>query len=134
MLWQYEQATRNSCKATTAPLLAKARTHGFHDRLIVDECLAGGAVLKVSHCLWRHIEAIKAVVVQHRRGDASASTFARDMVDVLQANSLDRPFAGGWVDHLDASMASMVDDVPASSLHHFMLAASEMSSMFNHDR
>ncbi len=131
LLWQYGRATGDSCDAITAPLLAKARAHGFDDGLIVDECLAGGTVVKRSRRLWPHTEAVKAAVVQHRCGDPSAAAFARDMVDALQRHFLGRPFAAGWIDHLDAAMSPMVDYVPASSLYHLVLAASEMSSAFD---
>ena len=47
------------------------------------------------------------------------------MAGALLDHFLDRPFAGGWVDHIDERRAPLVDYVPASSLYHLFFAAAE---------
>jgi mannose-6-phosphate isomerase len=45
-------------------------------------------------------------------------------------NFLDRPIAGGWIDHLNEARQPLVDYIPASSLYHLFLAAAEMARGF----
>jgi mannose/cellobiose epimerase-like protein (N-acyl-D-glucosamine 2-epimerase family) len=47
------------------------------------------------------------------------------MIDRLLAVFLGRPVAGGWIDHVDANGAPIVDTMPASTLYHVFLAAAE---------
>lgn len=103
-----------------------ARRHGLAPGgLIVDEVAIDGAVTKPSHRVWPHTEAIKAAVAQAARGHAGAQDFASDMAGALMSRFLDRPFAGGWIDHIAADGTPLVDYVPASSLYHLFLAAAE---------
>jgi mannose-6-phosphate isomerase len=88
------------------------------DGLVVDALAPDGSVVKPSHRIWPHCEAIKAAAA---RGDVAA---AEDMAAGLMRHFLDRPFAGGWIDHLSAEGAPLVDYVPASTLYHLVLAAS----------
>ena len=47
---------------------------------------------------------------------------------------LGRPVAGGWIDHVDANGAPMVDFMPASTLYHVFLAAAEADRLWGkHD-
>ncbi|HEX7977899.1 MAG TPA: hypothetical protein VF461_04815, partial [Gemmatimonadaceae bacterium] len=50
------------------------------------------------------------------------------MADTMLERFLDRPFAGGWIDHISADGAPLVDYVPASSLYHLMFAAADASA------
>jgi mannose-6-phosphate isomerase len=52
------------------------------------------------------------------------------MAGALCAHFLDRPFPGGWVDHIDAERRPLVDYVPASSLYHLVFAAAEATRAF----
>jgi len=92
---------------------------------IVDEMTAEKAVMKPSFRLWPHTEAIKAAAVNHIEGDPEALSFARRMAAILFDHFLDTPFIGGWRDQLNPDLTGMVDYVPASSLYHLMLAATE---------
>jgi mannose-6-phosphate isomerase len=94
--------------------------------LIIDELAPDMTVLKPSHRLWPHTEAIKAAVA--RAGDTSALAFAGSMAGGLLGTFLDRPFTGGWIDHVSAEGVPLVDHVPASSLYHLVLAASVAST------
>ena len=93
--------------------------------LIFDEVDVRHRVTKPSHRLWPHTEAIKAAVVRHRRGDAHALPFARRMATLLRVHFLDRPFVGGWTDQITPVGTPAVHYVPASSLYHLFLAATE---------
>ncbi|RYF13451.1 MAG: N-acylglucosamine 2-epimerase [Oxalobacteraceae bacterium] len=93
--------------------------------LIYDEVLANRQVSKPFHRLWPHTEAIKAATVRHREGDPQAMADARQMTDVLALHFLDAPFEGGWTDQISATGEALVDYVPASSLYHLFLAATE---------
>lgn len=103
------------------------------DGLVYDELGTDMAVRKHSHRVWPHTEAIKAAVARAAEGDVAARAFAGAMAERLLGRFLDRPFAGGWVDHVGSSdpahapggHAPLVDYVPASSLYHLFFAASE---------
>jgi len=97
--------------------------------LIYDEVGAGGTVAKPSHRLWPHTEAIKAAAVRHRDGEAGALEEAQWMAALLHAHFLDTPFVGGWTDQIAPAGAPLVDYVPASSLYHLFLAATEADRM-----
>ena len=80
---------------------------------------------KASRRSWPHTEAIKAEVAAAEAGDAEARG-ARGADDrPAVAAFLGRPVAGGWIDHVDANGAPLVDCMPASTLYHVVLAAAE---------
>lgn len=104
-------------------LYASALAHGIAaDGLIIDALSAEGAPITPSHRLWPHTEAIKAAAT--RLDDPAAAGLAQHMTSRLFDTFLDRPFAGGWIDHITPAGAFMVDYVPASSLYHLVLAGS----------
>jgi mannose-6-phosphate isomerase len=112
-------------------LVRKARTGVMREGLIVDELPTNiTAPGKPSHRLWPHTEAIKAVAVQHRFGDSSARPTADLFAGALGRYFLHAPFAGGWIDRVDATGAPLSRDVPASSLYHLTLAATEAAAVF----
>jgi mannose-6-phosphate isomerase len=100
------------------------------DGLVFDEVHAGGQVLKPSHRIWPHTEGAKAAVARQSRGDPEAPAFASLMVAALLEHFLDRPFVGGWIDHVGEDLKPIVDYVPASSLYHIFLAATELARAF----
>lgn len=127
---------RHECAANTSHASWRHRLHSAAARyghvangLIVDEVDAWGIVTKPSHRLWPHTEAIKAAAVRHRAGDPEAYGFAQRMSALLAEHFLDRPFAGGWTDQITQLGAAKVDYVPASSLYHLFLAATEAATM-----
>lgn len=119
------------CHATWRDALhATAARHGHAPGgLIFDEVDAAKRVTKPSHRLWPHTEAIKAATVRHRDGDAAALPFARRMELLLLDRFLDAPFVGGWTDQISAEGEPTVAHVPASSLYHLMLAATEAADL-----
>jgi mannose-6-phosphate isomerase len=106
-----------------------AVVHGLsEDGLVHDELASDGMVRKSSHRLWPHTEAIKAARTRRADGAAGADALAATMADTLLERFLDRPFTGGWIDHISAEGAPLVDYVPASSLYHLMFAAADASA------
>jgi mannose-6-phosphate isomerase len=134
LLREYERLSGDRLGSWRDRLYAVARAHGHAAHgLVYDELAAHEgrvSVCKRSHRVWPHTEAIKAAAARHRDGDAAALPFAQSMARGLLDHFLDRPFAGGWVDHVDAAHAPvahapLVDYVPASSLYHLFFAAAE---------
>jgi mannose-6-phosphate isomerase len=122
LLTEYGRLSGETVAPWIAALDASARAAGFAaNGLIHDEVDADRTVVKPSHRIWPHTEAIKAAVA---RGDRA---LARRMADALRDHFLDRPFAGGWIDQIGADHAPLVGYVPASSLYHLFLAAAEAS-------
>jgi mannose-6-phosphate isomerase len=129
LLAEYEQLAGIELEASRAALYGFAVAHGLSaDGLVHDELASDGSVRKRSHRVWPHTEAIKAAGTRHADGDTAAAALAEGMVDVLLGRFLDRPFVGGWIDHISAEGAPLVDYVPASSLYHLMFAASDASA------
>jgi mannose/cellobiose epimerase-like protein (N-acyl-D-glucosamine 2-epimerase family) len=82
-------------------------------------------VHKASRRCWPHTESIKAEVAAAESGDGEAPARAAQTIDRLLAVFLGRPVSGGWIDHVDANGAPIVDTMPASTLYHVFLAAAE---------
>ena len=131
LLAEYERLSGERLGDWSARLYDVARAHGLsRDGLVLDELDATLVVRKRSHRVWPHTEAIKAAAARHAEGDEQALPFARSMARGLREHFLDRPFAGGWVDHIDEAHRPLVDYVPASSLYHLFFAAAEAAHGF----
>ncbi len=132
LLSEYEKLTGEDLGPWIRQLDSIARRNGFaKNGLIRDELGADMSILKSSHRIWPHTEAAKAAVAKRFMGEGGAAQFASAMIDRLTATFLDRPFAGGWIDHINAEGLPLLDYVPASSLYHLLLAATEMSRGFS---
>ena len=131
LLHEYGQLSGEDLAGQGGSLYDVARRNGIAaDGLVHDEVATDMTVLKPSHRVWPHTEAIKAAAVRHSAGDTAAVQFARAMAQGLLDNFLDRPFEGGWTDHIDESRLPLVDYVPASSLYHLFFAAAEATTSF----
>lgn len=94
------------------------------DGLIRDQLGGDGRVIKNTHRLWPHCEAIKAATVGFRGPqEPAAIRLAESAASALLDCFLGRPFPGGWVDQISADRKAIVDYVPASSLYHLFSAA-----------
>ena len=134
LLREYEKLSGADMRDWSDRLYTVARGHGLSaDGFVFDEIGADMRVLKRSHRVWPHTEAIKAAAARHEAGDPDAWAFAQAMVARLHERFLDRPFPGGWVDHVDGSGTPLVGHVPASSLYHLFFAAAEASAGFTSD-
>ena len=130
LLGDYERLSGEPVGDWADALYDVARRTGFaSDGLIFDEVGKDMRPRKRSHRVWPHTEAIKAAVMRARRGDPAAITLADACAERLLATFLDRPFAGGWIDHVGEAGAPLVDYVPASSLYHLVFAASELATL-----
>jgi mannose-6-phosphate isomerase len=127
LLHEYECLSGDARYADAAARLYEiAQVAGIgDDGLVYDVLTADRAVRASSHRVWPHTEAIKAAVARQAIGDPEACTFAASMARQLLDHFLDVPFAGGWIDHLDARHRPLVSYVPASSLYHLFFAATE---------
>ncbi len=131
LLDRYRRASGEDIGTVGELLHDTAHRHGHHaGGLIHDELDLDLVVVRPSHRLWPHTEAIKAAAVRHRDGDPHAASFANRMAGLLRTHFLDTPFAGGWTDHLAPDLTPLVDYVPASSLYHLFLAAAEADAAF----
>jgi mannose/cellobiose epimerase-like protein (N-acyl-D-glucosamine 2-epimerase family) len=131
LLREFEEIAGADLGRLLALLDSSARESGIGaDGLVFDEVRAGGEVLKRSHRIWPHTEGAKAAVARLARADPEAPAFASMMVAALFENFLDRPFAGGWIDHVGEDLAPIVAFVPASSLYHIFFAATELARVF----
>ena len=123
LLREYEQLSGRSVGRSSDGLYGVAREHGIaSEGLLYDEIATDFSVRKRSHRVWPHTEAIKAAVARHADGDEHALGFGESMAGALLDRFLDRPFAGGWIDHIGDTHAPLVDYVPASTLYHLSFA------------
>ena len=127
LLRDYQSLIGDDVAAIGTRLFDIALAHGVAaSGLLFDEVGDDMRVVKPSHRLWPHTEAIKAAAVRARfDGDPRARALAAAMGHALTDNFLDRPFAGGWIDQIDGEGRALVDYVPASSLYHLFFAAAE---------
>lgn len=95
--------------------------------LIVDEILVDGSVRTASHRLWPMTEAIRAHMVEARRGRPAAAAKAAALADLLFERFLAGAISGGWIDRLDAAGNPAIDFMPASSLYHVLGAIDELT-------
>jgi mannose/cellobiose epimerase-like protein (N-acyl-D-glucosamine 2-epimerase family) len=126
LLGEYRALSGTGLAAESDALYRMAREHGVaRDGMLHDEIDGDYSVVKRSHRVWPHTEAIKAAMTRHAAGDESARPFAESMAGALLDRFLDRPFAGGWIDHVDEVGIPLVDYVPSSTLYHLFFAATE---------
>ena len=130
LLARYQALTGEDVAPLAARLHAIARAHGIApDGLIYDELDTDLRVVKPSHRVWPHCEAIKAALARHEAGDREAPALDEAMAGALLETFLDTPFTGGWTDHIGADRAPLVDYVPASTLYHLFLPAAEAAAL-----
>jgi mannose/cellobiose epimerase-like protein (N-acyl-D-glucosamine 2-epimerase family) len=126
LLREYERLSGAELGRVSDVLYTVARDHGVaDDGLIHDEIATGRSVRRRSHRVWPHTEAIKAAMARHADGDEHALPFAESMAAALLDHFLDKPFSGGWIDHIGQTGLALVDYVPASTLYHLFFAAAE---------
>ncbi|UAK25003.1 AGE family epimerase/isomerase [Sphingomonas nostoxanthinifaciens] len=107
-------------------LRATAISTGFAPSgLIWDEIDAAGSVLRRTHRLWPHCEALKSLAIRDEKGEKTGMTL-HNICTVLLDRFVGRPFAAGWIDCVDEAGRPLSGDVPASSLYHLFLAAAEL--------
>ena len=131
LLRQYEERSGENLEPWIGQLYEISGRSGISaNGLVFDQLALDRNVVKRSHRIWPHTEALKAAVVRQADGDPLAPLFASRMAGTLMDNFLGRPIAGGWIDHLSAKGRPLVDYIPASSLYHLFLAAAEAQRGF----
>jgi mannose-6-phosphate isomerase len=91
--------------------------------LVLDEVALDGTIVGSGHRIWQQTEAIRTCLARDPRQRATAERIAM----LLSRHFLDRPFQGGWIDHLAEDLAPKVDYVPASTLYHLVTAACQIA-------
>lgn len=132
LLRRYARLTGRADSPIAEALKAFADRHGYDaEGFVVDELIDDGRVHKPSRRSWPHTEAVKAEVAAAEAGDDEAPARAARTIDQLFSVFLGRPVPGGWIDHVDASGAPLVDGMPASTLYHVFLAAAEADRLWS---
>ena len=132
LLRRYARLTGRADSPIAEALKAFADRHGYDaEGFVVDELIDDGRVHKPSRRSWPHTEAVKAEVAAAEAGDDEAPARAARAIDQLLSVFLGRPVPGGWIDHVDASGAPLVDGMPASTLYHVFLAAAEADRLWS---
>ena len=131
LLRRYARLSGGADSPIAAALKAFADRHGYDAHgFVVDQLIDDGRVHKSSRRSWPHTEAVKAEAAAAEAGDAEAPRRAARTIDRLFSAFLGRPVPGGWIDHVDASGAPLVDGMPASTLYHVFLAAAEADRLW----
>jgi len=131
LLRRYARLSGRADSPIAKALKAFADRYGYDaEGFVVDALIDDGRVHKPSRRSWPHAEAIKAEVAAAEAGDGQAAARAAGVIDRLFSVFLGRPVPGGWIDHVDARGAPLVDGMPASTLYHVFLAAAEADRLW----
>ena len=93
------------------------------DGMIADEMRGDGQVAKPSRRAWPLTEALKANAARYGQGEPQAQQRAGQAIKMLMGDFLTEE--GLWRDHLAADGEPLHTYVPASTLYHVFVAASE---------
>jgi mannose-6-phosphate isomerase len=133
LLRRFGEATGTNVDCYVDALYSHADRHGFDEEgLIVDEVLADGAHHRRSRRVWPLAEAIRANLLEARRGRPESAGKAAALAMRLRARFLLTDPAGGWIDRLDAKGRCASEFMPSSTLYHLVGALDEWSRY--HDR
>lgn len=128
LLRRFEQASGRSVQGYVDALYDHADRYGFDEAgMIVGELLADGTPRAGVRRIWPIAEAIKANLVEARRGRMQGEGRAATLAVLLRDRFLTLDPAGGWFDRLDHNGRCMLDFMPASTLYHLMGAIDELS-------
>jgi mannose/cellobiose epimerase-like protein (N-acyl-D-glucosamine 2-epimerase family) len=127
LLRWYERETGNTVQRYVDGLYAHVERHG-RDRggMLPDELLDDGTVRTPSRRLWPMTEAIKAHLLEARRGRPGAAETAVSLADTMVERFLAPAMPGGWIDRFDGADRPVGDFMPASSLYHVIGAIDEL--------
>lgn len=108
---------------------AACRNQSTFPFLCPDEVAIDPTLSKHTSRLWPHTEGIRAAICQYERGNPDAEIMLERQLRTLHTFFLDRPFAAGWTDRVDARGEPTSDMVPASTLYHLYTALKELSRL-----
>lgn len=127
LLRWYERETGTDVQAYVDGLYGHVARHG-RDRggMLPDELLDDGTVRTPTRRLWPMTEAVKAHLLEARRGRPDALETAVSLADTMFERFLAPALPGGWIDRFDANGNPMGEVMPASSLYHVLGAVDEL--------
>jgi mannose-6-phosphate isomerase len=126
LLRNFQRASGRDVSVYCSALYDHANRYGWDAAgYIRDEVELTGAVLKTSRRSWPHTEALKANIVEGELGRANCDAHAARCLQRLGNTFVGRPFAAGWIDHVDERGAPLGAMVPASTLYHLFGAIVE---------
>lgn len=128
LLRRFEQASGRPVQPYADALYGHADRYGFDEAgMIVGELLVDGTSRPGARRIWPVTEAIKANLIEARRGRMQAEGRAAALAVLLRDRFLTIDPAGGWLDRLDDKGRCASDFMPASTLYHLMGAIDELS-------
>ena len=132
LLRRFERASGRAVQPYVDALYGHADRYGFDDTgMIVGELLVDGSHRAGLRRIWPVAEAIKANMVEARRGRAQAEGKAAALAVLLRDRFLTSDPAGGWLDRLDHNGMCMNEFMPASTLYHLVGAIDELDRFAN---
>ena len=132
LLRNFARMSGREVESSCTALYAHADRFGWDAQgYIVDEVDCAGPVLKSHRRSWPHTEGLKANVVEGERGRVECDQKAVRCLSRLIETFIGRPIRGGWIDHVDAAGAPIVNIMPASTLYHLFGAAAEAARVTN---
>ncbi len=133
LLHRYQQASGDGrYTALAGALYDFAEMHGIDAASggVIDAVDCDGAPLRRSRRCWPQTEAIKAQIA---RFEATGNPLIRQRIseqaDAFVRSHVEGAPAGAWREHLDADSKPLVSTLPASSLYHITLAATELERL-----
>ena len=126
LLRNFTRASERDVESFCAALYAHADRYGWDAQgYVVDEVDTSGTIVKSDRRSWPHAEGLKANIVEGERGRAGCDQRAVHCISRLIDTFIGKPTRGGWIDHVDATGAPLVNMMPASTLYHLFGAAAE---------
>jgi mannose/cellobiose epimerase-like protein (N-acyl-D-glucosamine 2-epimerase family) len=126
LLRRYQRLSGRDVEPHCAALYRHADLYGWDkDGFIVDALDFSGNVIARSRRSWPHSEGAKANLVEGEAGRPGCDQKGAQCLARLMDTFLARPIPGGWIDHVSADGAPMVDFMPASTLYHVFGAVTE---------
>lgn len=126
LLRRYAAASGVNVAAHADALFDHACRFGIDARqTVVEEIEMDGSPSRTTSRCWQQAEGLKGALAQHESGHAGMPAFAERRIDVLLDRFLGKPFTGGWIDTVAADSTPLAAFVPASTLYHVVLAATE---------
>ncbi len=126
LLRRYHLLSGRDVAPYCAALYGHADRYGWDSAgFIVDGLAFSGSVIARSRRSWPHSEGVKANIAEGEAGrpgcDQKAARCAARLMDTFLA----RPIPAGWIDHVGADGAPLIDFMPASTLYHVFGAVAE---------